>query len=266
MVRQALIRHFKVAHLHPERPIKSNFISTRTLLVIRSILTLYCIAAVIVLFIKNKAIPITYFVFLTHLSYFGITVYFIITTYFTLRSYLHAPTYVPFNNIHWSFRFIYSLLFQSIMLLAPVVTIVYWSLLFPNDTKLKTDPVYAYQSISMHALNLVFCWIELILCCNMFVFWHFIPLIVILYLYLPMAILVHKIHGFWIYPFLNYIDYPITFTVVVIALLVLAVVLQLIYCYVYKLRDRKGRYDHSFDNIEKEPYESNQNDMNMTQV
>lgn len=79
--------------------------------------------------------------------------------------------------------------------------VVFWTVLAQDAL---SYPQIAWQNISMHALNSVFAFLEIVLPSTRPHAWiHLAPLIVLLVLYLALTYVSHAIRGYYVYPFLD---------------------------------------------------------------
>jgi len=82
-----------------------------------------------------------------------------------------------------------------------IVLVVFWTVLANNAL---AYPQVAWQNISMHALNSVFAFIEVVLpATRPHALVHLGPLVVLLVLYLALTYISHSIRGYYVYPFLD---------------------------------------------------------------
>jgi len=80
-------------------------------------------------------------------------------------------------------------------------SVVFWTVLANHAL---AYPLVAWQNISVHALNSVFAFCEVVLPATRPHAWvHLGPLIVLLVLYLALTYISHSIRGYYVYPFLD---------------------------------------------------------------
>ncbi len=124
-----------------------------------------------------------WFAYFTHLTYLGLCAYF-------FASGLQTTVYAWGDNHRYLLRtwprflqIVHEFLWSNVMSFSPLVTLVYWGLLNPP---LPTFAA-ALVSISMHALNSVFCTFE-VFCTNTPapIWWYAVPCDAVLALYCGM--------------------------------------------------------------------------------
>ncbi|EMR69481.1 hypothetical protein UCREL1_3493 [Eutypa lata UCREL1] len=147
------------------------------------------------------------FSYFTVLTYWGVAFYLLVAA-------VHTATYawrgVPLLNAR---RFprplhaLHALFYTSVTTYPPLVTIVYWAVLYPTaygDAGGFPDAYAAWSNASQHALNSLFALFEILVPRTepaplIHLWW----LIVILALYLGLAYVTVATEGFYVYPFLD---------------------------------------------------------------
>ncbi|KAJ2851054.1 hypothetical protein IWW36_001401 [Coemansia brasiliensis] len=93
------------------------------------------------------------------------------------------------------------LLYETFTCYAPLVTLIYWVLLFPTQSDMLDVPLDQWMGISMHAINCLFMITE-VLCSKIPYRWsHFSAVVVFLAMYLGLAYFMVAVYGFYVYPF-----------------------------------------------------------------
>ncbi|KAJ2796090.1 hypothetical protein H4S07_006314 [Coemansia furcata] len=105
--------------------------------------------------------------------------------------------------LHW-------LLFDSVLLFATIVSIVFWSLLYKSSDYASVE--HRWLTASVHALNLAFILVDMLVGAMMFSpHWsHSLTLAVIGMLYLALAYINEAVNGWFTYDFLNYRKHRVT--------------------------------------------------------
>ncbi|KAJ2390014.1 hypothetical protein H4S02_002076 [Coemansia sp. RSA 2611] len=94
------------------------------------------------------------------------------------------------------------ILYESFTCFAPLVSLIYWALLFPTASATLDTPLDAWMGVSMHALNTALMFAEvLVLAKTPYRASHFGVLFVFLALYLGLAYFMVGVYGFYVYPF-----------------------------------------------------------------
>ncbi|KAJ2808755.1 hypothetical protein H4R20_000670 [Coemansia guatemalensis] len=95
-------------------------------------------------------------------------------------------------------------LYESFTCFAPLVTIVYWGLLYPTQSVTLDTPVDLWTGISMHAVNSVLMVVEVgVFAKSPYTRGHFWILFVFLALYLGLAYFMVGVYDFYVYPFFD---------------------------------------------------------------
>ncbi|KAF8867595.1 hypothetical protein CPB85DRAFT_1246121 [Mucidula mucida] len=183
--------------------ITSPFVSPLVLAIVRLLFAFYSLFTLIYTLAYQGSNG--FFSYFTHLTYIGMTSYFWaagvqgIVWEYTKRQgagrYLLRSWPRPFQLAHeW--------LWSTIMSYPIVVTVVYWTLLASSFSSL--DGVDTWSSISMHAINSLFCLSEVLLTHNPAPRWIWLIVdIIVLAMYLGLAYLSKYTLGFYVYSFLD---------------------------------------------------------------
>jgi len=141
------------------------------------------------------------FSYFTNLTYWGLGCYFAIAAVHTLVYAFSGRA--PLERWPKVLQFLHSLLYTTIITFPPLVTVVYWIILAPDESPFST--IYsAWSNISFHALNSVFAAFEILIPRTERPPWLHIPfLILILAGYLGVAYITRATKGFYTYSFLN---------------------------------------------------------------
>ncbi|KAJ2556765.1 hypothetical protein EV175_001782 [Coemansia sp. RSA 1933] len=93
------------------------------------------------------------------------------------------------------------ILYESFTCFAPLVTIVYWALLYPMDGGFS-GPADEWMGVSMHAINTVLMCVEVgVLSRIPYAMTHLAALLTFLTLYLGLTYFMVAVYGFYVYPF-----------------------------------------------------------------
>ncbi|PWY99319.1 hypothetical protein BCV70DRAFT_148448, partial [Testicularia cyperi] len=126
-------------------------------------------------------------------------------------------------------QFFHSLLVTTVYTYPLVVTVIFWTVL--KGTHPLGDPFTAYVNVSKHTLNLVLTQIDLTLLSRtpMMPWWHLVPMISFLGLYIGIVDITYKRYGVLVYGFFNVEQFGVPLVVLFCILLaVFAVVSFLI--------------------------------------
>ncbi|KAL1747030.1 hypothetical protein HDZ31DRAFT_61606 [Schizophyllum fasciatum] len=147
----------------------------------------------------------SYFSYFTHLSYIGLCSYFFASGVQTLLYARDRQTGYPLQRWPKALQALHVLLFATIANFPIIVTVVFWSLLSSPDTLGTTYS--AWGNISVHALNLVFAVLEVLLTNVPPMPWIAL-LCNILFLagYLGVAYITYSTQGFYTYTFLDPVE------------------------------------------------------------
>ncbi|KAJ9088400.1 hypothetical protein DSO57_1023630 [Entomophthora muscae] len=237
-----LHQFLRVDELDPHRCVR-GIVPASVLGTLRLVFSLFYLIVLVVYLCNLPAIAVKPIAFLTLLSFYGLFAYLLVSTYQSLRFQLN-PSHVPWEGWHWTFRFLYYLHYQINVVLSFVVTLVYWSILAKPDLAVNKGTASLFTSISMHAFNSVIIFTEVALGSNPFVLSHIVLALPFVYLYLPYAFLIHAIHGFWIYSFLDYTAHPITTLITIAMVIVVSVLYYVFMWFVHSKRDQLIQKHH----------------------
>ncbi|KAI5118345.1 hypothetical protein M0805_009148 [Coniferiporia weirii] len=145
----------------------------------------------------------TFFSYFTLLSYIGLCAYLFASGVQTLTYALSRGRKYPLRESWPRFlQFLHVLLFSTITTFPIIVTIVYWAALHPGNP--FTDRYQVWANTSIHALNTVFAFFEMLCTHAGPAPWTHIPfLVVLLACYLGVAYITHATQGFYTYSFLD---------------------------------------------------------------
>ncbi|KAF2756755.1 hypothetical protein EJ05DRAFT_76461 [Pseudovirgaria hyperparasitica] len=171
-------------------------------------------------------------------------------SYFTVLTYWGIAGYGLFAAIHtgtywlkgrealkdWGvvLQTLHEVLYSTITVYPWIVTIVFWTLLYSSFE----TPFATWSNTSQHALNAVYALLEIIIPrTSPLPWWHLIPIIILLALYLGLAYLTHATQGFYVYDFLDIQEHGSGITAgYIIGILVGACVIFIIVKYLIWLR------------------------------
>ncbi|KAJ2078788.1 hypothetical protein H4R24_004231 [Coemansia sp. RSA 988] len=93
-------------------------------------------------------------------------------------------------------------LYESFTCFAPLVTIVYWGLLYPTQSVTLDTSLDLWTGISMHVMNSVLMLVEVgVFAKSPYSKWHLWIMFAILVLYLGLAYFMVGVYDFYVYPF-----------------------------------------------------------------
>ncbi|KAJ2776603.1 hypothetical protein H4R18_005582 [Coemansia javaensis] len=96
------------------------------------------------------------------------------------------------------------LLYESFTCFAPLVSLVYWALLFPTQPGALASAVDLWTGISMHALNCVLMALEVAVLARIPYRWTHLPAVTLFMgLYLGLAYFMVGVYDFYVYPFFD---------------------------------------------------------------
>ncbi|KAF3902142.1 hypothetical protein ABW21_db0205011 [Orbilia brochopaga] len=160
-----------------------------------------CLYAVLVIIISNSLTPSaagSRFSYFTWLTYWGITCYLIVSVAHTFSYWRYGRAWLE----DWPkpLRFLHVFYYSTIVVLPWTVTAVYWAVLFD-----RFDNEYdAWSNISVHALNAVIAFLEIIIPRTEPLPWmHILFMLPIMGGYLGIAYITHATQGFYTYSFLD---------------------------------------------------------------
>ncbi|KAF8464077.1 hypothetical protein BDZ91DRAFT_660661 [Kalaharituber pfeilii] len=166
----------------------------------RLLISLYCFVTLIFRLAYESDEAGQSFSYFTNLSYWGLAFYFLFSGYHTFQYARYAQA--PLQKWPRLLQFLHSLYYSTIVLFPFVVTAVYWALLAPDEW---FPVVYqAWSNVSVHAMNALFAFLEIVLSRAGPMPWIHIPfLIVFLGGYLGVAYITYATQGFYTYSFLD---------------------------------------------------------------
>ncbi|KAF9046023.1 hypothetical protein BDZ89DRAFT_942269 [Hymenopellis radicata] len=184
------------------RYITSPFIPTKVLGIIRLSFASYALFVLIFSLVTDAHFANRWFAYFTHLTYIGLCAYF-------FASGLQTTVYAWGDKDRYLLRtwprflqIAHEFLWSTAMSFPPLVTLVYWGLLDP----LLPTFTSALASISMHAVNSVFCAFEVFFTSTPApVWWYAVPCDAVLALYCGMNYIfaTPELLGTYVYSFLD---------------------------------------------------------------
>lgn len=243
-----LYQFLHVEELEPHRCVR-GIVPASVLGGIRLMFCLFYTSVLAVYLCNLPVIAVKPIAFLTLLSFYGLFAYLLVnplvqqlitnqvSTYQSIR-FLYNPSHAPWEGWHWGFRFLYFLHYQINVVLGFVVTLVYWTILASPDLAANSGAASLFTNISMHAVNSAIVISEIALGSNPFILNHIFLALPFVYLYLPYAFLIHAIHGFWIYSFLDYQAHPITTLITIVMVVVVSISFYLLMWLLHSKRDQ----------------------------
>ncbi|KAF3904283.1 hypothetical protein AA313_de0208470 [Arthrobotrys entomopaga] len=193
---------YDLNHISPAYPLSrfftSWFLPSHFFLAYRALLALY---ASLVIIISNALMPSSAgsrFSYFTWLTYWGITCYMLVSLAHTYSYWKTGRAWLE----GWPrvLQFLHVLYYSTVVVLPWTVTAVYWGVLF-DGFETEYD---AWSNISVHALNSVTAFLEIIITRASPMPWIHIPWFIgILAGYLGIAYITHTTQGFYTYSFLD---------------------------------------------------------------
>ncbi|KAJ1817165.1 hypothetical protein LPJ60_004972 [Coemansia sp. RSA 2675] len=196
-------RVFRLHTLDHQRITASRIVGTGTLLAIRAIFFLYTLAVWLFTIIHDtqQGRMKGHFVYFTYLCHTGLLAYLGSSTFHTLQQWYGTPS---FSNMYKTLQLLHWLLFDSVLLFATVVTVLFWSLIYRSSDYNSAE--LRWSTASVHALNLVCILVDMLVGAMVFSsHWsHSLTLAVIGMLYLALAYINQAVNGWFAYDFLDY--------------------------------------------------------------
>ncbi|KAJ2642561.1 hypothetical protein GGF44_001600 [Coemansia sp. RSA 1694] len=228
-------RLFRLHTLDHRRVGSSRILGTGVLLSIRSIFFAYTLTVwifTIVYDAKHGRIQ-GHFVYFTYLCHTGLLAYFASSTFHTLQLWRRRGSPSSFTNMPKTLQLLHWLLFNSVLLFATVVTVLFWSLVYKaND---YNGAEQRWSNASVHALNSVCILVDMLVGAMIFSpHWsHSLTLALIAMLYLALAYINHAVNGWFTYDFLDYGKHKATVAPTIIGMFIGFVV---VYYVIYSLQ------------------------------
>ncbi|KAJ9646516.1 hypothetical protein H2199_002565 [Coniosporium tulheliwenetii] len=170
----------------------------------RALISLFAFATILFLLLwdtahGNAKAARQSFSFFTNLTFWGIAFYFAFAA-------AHTGSYA-FRGQSWLSRWpralqeMHGVFYSTVVVFPFLVTIVFWALLYSSFP----TPYVTWRNVSTHALNSVFALLEIIVPrTEPMPWWHLIPLIILLAMYLGVAFVTYATQGFFVYGFLDW--------------------------------------------------------------
>ncbi|KAJ2155949.1 hypothetical protein GGF46_005504 [Coemansia sp. RSA 552] len=132
------------------------------------------------------------------------------------------------------------LLYESCTCFAPLVTLIYWALLFPTQAEILDTALDTWMGVSMHALNCALMGMEVMVFSKTPYRWtHFGVLLGFLVGYLAMVYIVVGVQGFYVYPFFDPRYFGGYIALVCFLAVDVAAIVWVAMLFVHRLRDRE---------------------------
>lgn len=197
--------HF--APTEADRYTTSWLLRPTTLASLRLLAALYIFAVILTTFIvggitHNSFLLGTEFTYFTFLGYWGLGCYFLVSGTHT-HLYARRGRYVlqGEGKGYRALRLAHATLYATVTVYPFIVTAVFWGFLARGAT---SSPYATWSNVSMHALNSVFAFFEVVVPRTRPHAWILlVPLVVLLALYLGLTYVSHAIRGYYVYPFLD---------------------------------------------------------------
>ncbi|KAJ2826350.1 hypothetical protein IWW50_002403 [Coemansia erecta] len=130
------------------------------------------------------------------------------------------------------------LLYEAFTCFAPLVTLIYWVLLYPTQTDVLDNALNTWMGISMHALNSVLMVLEIgVFAKTPYVWSHLWVLLGCLVMYLGLAYFMVGVYGFYVYPFFEARYFGGYVAVVCLLFVGIVAVVWVVMLMVHRLRD-----------------------------
>lgn len=141
------------------------------------------------------------FSYFTILTYWGLAFYFLVSA---THTFTYALTGRPLlARLPRSLQALHSLYYSTVVAFPPLVTIVYWVVLYKN--KGFAEEFSAWENVSQHGLNSLFALFEIFVPRTEIMPWVHIPwLVLILVAYLSVAFITLADQGWYTYNFLDW--------------------------------------------------------------
>ncbi|EWC48054.1 hypothetical protein DRE_02633 [Drechslerella stenobrocha 248] len=193
---------YERAHVSPAHPLSRNFTSwllpTPFFLAYRAIICLYAVLVIVVSNCLRPAQAGPRFSYFTWLTFWGITCYLLVSLAHTFSYWRNGRAWLE-SWPRW-LQFLHGLYYTTVVVLPWTVTAVYWAVLFD---RFKSQ-YGAWNNISVHALNSVIAFLEIVVPRTEPIPWIHIPfIVVILGGYLAVAYITKATQGFYTYAFLD---------------------------------------------------------------
>ncbi|KAI9322552.1 hypothetical protein BX666DRAFT_1896160 [Dichotomocladium elegans] len=219
----ALVRWFRFDHFAPERAVTSYWMSTKVLLGVRIITTLYS-TVVIWASIGTSAFEGKfqhYFAHFTQLTFIGLHAYLVTALYhhiryvlghYELRSFFHQPSII---------NYLFYYLYHTICVFNIITPIVYWCALSPTLVSATEDSVGGGQggrtdgkhmpitvdwwiTTSLHGVSFVLMITEVLLTRMKMALRLVILVVINVILYMLLTFIIYASTGWWVYSFLDW--------------------------------------------------------------
>ncbi|KAJ2807366.1 hypothetical protein H4R21_000508 [Coemansia helicoidea] len=130
------------------------------------------------------------------------------------------------------------LLYESFICFAPLVTLIYWVLLYPTQSDLMDGAVDWWMGVSMHAFNMVLMLLEVLVFARCPCQWrHFAAIAGFMVLYLGLVYFMVGVYGFYVYPFFEPHYFGGYIAVMCLLIVNIAAVIWTIHLMIHRLRD-----------------------------
>ncbi|KAL0579022.1 hypothetical protein V5O48_002976 [Marasmius crinis-equi] len=188
--------------------VTSPFFSATVLAVVRFLVALYTTTTLVIIMVSDgveDGDAGRNFSYFTTLTYIGICSYYW-AAFTQSASYVARKTRggsgYPLQQWPKWLQSLHLILGTSIITFPILVTVVFWVLLANSES--LGSPMLIWRNVSVHALNSVFCFFEMLFTHSPRPRWFFlVPMIIILGGYCGLAYVTEATQGFYTYPFLN---------------------------------------------------------------
>ncbi|KAK6338441.1 hypothetical protein TWF730_002501 [Orbilia blumenaviensis] len=197
-----MAKFYELNHISPthrqSRYFSSWLLPSPVFLAYRALLCLYSVLVIIIANALRPEIAGSRFSYFTWLTYWGITCYLLVSVAHTFSYWRYGKAWLE-SWPKW-LQLLHGVFYTTITVLPWTVTAVYWAVLFDGFE----EEYDAWSNISVHAINAVVAFLEIIIPRTEPMPWVHIPwLIVILGGYLGVAYITKATQGFYTYSFLN---------------------------------------------------------------
>ncbi|KAG2194031.1 hypothetical protein INT47_009922 [Mucor saturninus] len=241
----AVLRWFGFDQFVPETAVTSHWVSPKVFLAIRSLLALYSTIVIWtdIGFDAYHGKFTGFFAFFTNLTFIGLHAYLITSTVHHIR-YLRNKNVDSFLKQPAFLNYLYVYLYCTVITNNIVTPVVFWGILARYLGPIST--MQSWLNASVHGasfflmiFDVIFNRMKVPIRMILFVFFT-----VVLYMFL--TFIVHASAGYWVYPFLDWKQGPITaaYYFAVAVIVVLAFFIQVLIHYVRDLIARKTARSH----------------------
>ncbi|KAK4512605.1 uncharacterized protein ATC70_003308 [Mucor velutinosus] len=239
----AVFRWFGFDQFVPEHAVTSHWVSSKTFLIIRSILTLY---STVVLWTDIGTSGGIFFQYFTSMTFIGLHAYQITSLVHHIR-YLYTKDISFFVNQPTVLNYLYVYLYSTVVTFNIVTPVVFWAILAKAMAAKTTIGVW--MNVSVHGVSFFLMIFDVIfnrmkLSIRMAIF----PLLTIIF-YMLLAFIIYAVNHRWVYPFLDWYQGP-SAAIWYFAVGIICVVAFFIQVLIHWLRDFVARKTGKMNSVE----------------